>query len=341
MRTDHTHSPCPDPKSRYALPSSPSSFRNLFLRHYGGFRGFCQSHRDIGVAIIVVDCSRDRLVQFGWVPATGGGPKAAIVGRHPKTHVPVMGSNSLALRHFIIITEPPRSYAGPKGDISYHVLDLHTGTGFVDEIGTHLRGLRSEGPTFLRCDRYAIFMLVTGDPTDWPMSPSLAYSYLPERVYLDEVSSVPTALRLHREALPPRPIETRRTSVTRTTGAMAIGHDLLQRGESALGSLEICNYLDSDAFRIGPAALRSGVLLGRYSDRCATSQAMASPRVSRVHLLLLSIDGALYAIDTASSNGSVLLDDPGRQVSVVRLWPGLRLSLAGVAFVRWQPARTH
>jgi hypothetical protein len=56
--------------------------------------------------------------------------------------------------------------------------------------------------------------------------------------------------------------------------------------------------------------------------------------LSRVHLLVLELDGALYAIDTASTNGSWCGRD---RVRATRLQPGLRVSLGGKATVEWRP----
>jgi hypothetical protein len=77
------------------------------------------------------------------------------------------------------------------------------------------------------------------------------------------------------------------------------------------------------------------VLLGRY-DRCDTAglPVLIDPALSRVHLLVLELDGALYGIDTASRNGSWSGAD---RVRATRLLPGLRLSLAGKATVEWRP----
>jgi hypothetical protein len=46
--------------------------------------------------------------------------------------------------------------------------------------------------------------------------------------------------------------------------------------------------------------------LGRYA-RCDSSDLMADVAVSRTHLLLISIEGTLYAIDTASTGGSYVV----------------------------------
>jgi hypothetical protein len=60
---------------------------------------------------------------------------------------------------------------------------------------------------------------------------------------------------------------------------------------------------------IGDRALRDGVLIGRYA-RCDGAALLEDPSMSRVHMLLLHVDDALLAIDTASRNGSHLAGQP-------------------------------
>ena len=88
---------------------------------------------------------------------------------------------------------------------------------------------------------------------------------------------------------------------------------------------------------LGPTALRQGVLLGRY-ERCQLLGHLgpATEQISRVHLLVIQLDGALWAVDTASSNGTC---SDGEAVKVVRLQQGTHLELAGeeVSVAWWMP----
>ena len=60
--------------------------------------------------------------------------------------------------------------------------------------GKHLRGLAAEGPAILRLGGYMLFILMLGDPTDWPASASDAWAMLPERVYFDEMERCATGV---------------------------------------------------------------------------------------------------------------------------------------------------
>jgi hypothetical protein len=105
--------------------------------------------------------------------------------------------------------------------------------------------------------------------------------------------------------------------------------------DPARGELRVDSASGGAAVRIGARAARRGVLLGRYG-RCDTAglPVLIESSLSRVHLLVLELDGALYAIDTASRNGSWC---GGERVRATRILPGLRITLAGAATVEWRP----
>jgi hypothetical protein len=85
---------------------------------------------------------------------------------------------------------------------------------------------------------------------------------------------------------------------------LAAERSLVAAGEEPLGTIEIASPLGHDMVALGPSAARDGVLLGRY-ERCDSHglSALCDGRVSRVHCLLVVVDGSLYAVDVASQNG--------------------------------------
>jgi hypothetical protein len=54
---------------------------------------------------------------------------------------------------------------------------------------------------------------------------------------------------------------------------------------------------------LGERALDDGILVGR-SDRCDSPGILQDRILSRVHLMLFTLGGRFYALDTASRNGS-------------------------------------
>lgn len=76
-------------------------------------------------------------------------------------------------------------------------------------------------------------------------------------------------------------------------------------------------------FRVPPARLEEGVLLGRYR-RCQASEVLEEDtRISRVHACLLAREGRRYVVDCGSTNGT-FVEDPERDAPV-ELGPGRRL----------------
>jgi pSer/pThr/pTyr-binding forkhead associated (FHA) protein len=84
--------------------------------------------------------------------------------------------------------------------------------------------------------------------------------------------------------------------------------------------------------RVGHAALRDGILLGRY-DRC-DGAAHADSGVSRVHALLIQLGEQLVAVDLASTNGTAEVGAPPARSIVMGACT--ELVLGEVTRVRWR-----
>ena len=77
--------------------------------------------------------------------------------------------------------------------------------------------------------------------------------------------------------------------------------------------------------------LERGVLIGRY-ERCQLAGASGS--LSRVHLVLLLDGGDVWAVDTASLNGTIV---EGQRISAIQLDRELELRLPSGMGMRWVP----
>ena len=135
-------------------------------------------------------------------------------------------------------------------------------------------------------------------------------------------------------------------------------HDLGNAGPIR-GKLSISSAQGDLSVRINQETAHRGLLLGAY-ERCHSKAVsiLSCDGISRVHLLLLDIAGELYAIDTGSTNGVYLVDEPGSQrrsesfmaegtdvglpgqrIRSVRLEAGATLLLGhGYACLRWAPS---
>lgn len=319
-----------------------------------------------GVAVVAVDCLRQRVAGSMCIAAKPAAINAGIVGRHGQCDLFLEGDPSLSLRHMVVVVEPMREWGGPTPiDLRYRLIDLRTSSAFRDEAGRRLEAATVEGPAFVFVGRYALFCFPTGGEGEWPERAEDAVAALPDRIYLDERDAEPDRWRRRRRgeggksAQPPRAgslaasaasfdrwaegsevHDERRsqvsTRVTSTSGPARARVDHPGEDEVLFGTIEITSRLGADRVRIGADAAGRGLLLGRYS-RCDTAGAasLALEKISRVHLLLVRVGDDLWAIDTASTNG---VSAAGEDVRVHRMRAGEDLALAdGTSAIRWQP----
>lgn len=309
-------------------------FRELFTAAYPGFADRCREIHEPGIALVAVDEISGRPMGLVRLLARVQRHVSAIVGRHDECDLYLNAHGRLALRHLAVVLDPVRDWR-PGANVRYRVLDLRTSEGFADENDRPLRGLRCEGPALLRCGGYALFIMPLGDPTDWPTRADDAWTFLPERVYFDELDK--SALGSVRRAPRIPQLPTLATSIThrsliiRTHGPRDTSDGLVESGDIA-GTLELIGPRNRGTIRIGHDELRDGVLIGRYA-RCNNAQLGDDPSLSRVHALLIQIEDAILAIDTASLNGMREIDQP--KARLIQLVGDTELVLGTATRARW------
>ena len=307
-----------------ALPGElpARSFEDTFRRHYPAVRDLLNDHPRPGLGLVAV--GSEGLEGTAWFDARKDEANPLILGRHASAEIFLPSDPSLSLRHLAVVLHRHRAPA----PVRFRVLDLRTPTAFADEEGRRLEAIESEGPLMIRCASYALLMFPTGGAGPrWPAEPELAWPRIPPRVYVDSRAADPERrLGLGDRAgvtlVPsfPGPVFTARAPLP---------------FDPPRGELLVASSSGRVSLRLGARAARQGVLLGRY-ERCDTAglSVLASPSLSRVHLLVIELDGALYAVDTASKNGSWR---GSREIRSLRMEPGLRLRLAKDATVEWRP----
>ena len=318
------------PTVMHSAPRMARGLRELFVAAYGKFAKPCRAVDEPGIALIAVDEWTGRATGLVQLRARVARHVAAIVGRHDACDLYLTGSDDLALRHLAVVLDPVHSWTRGSSTVRYRVLDLRTQRGFCDEDGRPLRGLRCEGPALLRCAGHALFVLPLGDPSDWPESAADAWAMIPERVYFDELDRCPEGSM---PRMAPVVTTTHRSMIMRTHGPRDTGSSLVSVGDHA-GTLELIGRHHRGSLTLGHDALRDGVLLGRYA-RCDGAALLDDPSLSRVHALLLHVDDALIAIDTASRNGTRLLGEPDARVIAIGGETELRLGSSTRARWRW------
>ncbi len=314
--------------ARPIVRSRIGTARDLFVGAYAKFAPVCRAFEEPGLAVIAIDEATGIPAGIVKLCARVQRPVAAIVGRHDHCDLYLEGRSELSLRQLAVIVDPVKSWERGATAIRYRVLDLRTSAPMVDEDGRPLRGLAAEGPAILRCAGYVLFMLVLGDPSDWPADAADAWSMLPERVYLDELENCASG------SLPKirRPkLDARETFITRTNGPRDTAMRLAQG--DGVGVLEIYTPNRQLVINIGADALGDGVLLGRYGRCDLTDAAGEDHSMSRLHALLMQLEDRLLLVDTASSNGTF---EGGERVRVVVVEGNTELRLGKKTFLRWR-----
>jgi hypothetical protein len=320
----------PNLATSYGAPSRPlaRTIREMFLGAYARFAAPCREVDEPGVALLAVDEATGAAAGLVRLRARVGRHVAAIVGRHDKCDLFLDRHATLALRHLAVVLDPVQSWRRGDTAVRYRILDLRTDSGFTDEDGKIMRGLRAEGPAILRCAGHAIFALPLGDPTDWPADGRDAWSMLPERVYFDEMQCRPEGSVINM----PLDTQTRRSMIYRTHGPRDTGAGPVAIGDTA-GVLDIVGETRSGRLSVGADALRDGILLGRYA-RCDGAALLEDPLMSRVHALLIGVDDSVVLIDTASRNRSWQTGyAPAR---VIPIENGTEINLGKRTRIRWR-----
>jgi hypothetical protein len=180
------------------------------------------------------------------------------------------------------------------GAVRLTAVDLETTNGLQLESGEAARVVEGEGLQLFFVSNFVFFCVPTGQPVPWRPHGDDPWATLTPR----------GSLRLEQ-------------SGRRTAGA-------------PLGRLELRG---PEAFFTAPVdalALRRGFLVGR-DPRCDAVTPLNT--VSRVHLALLRLDGARFAFDTGSTNGTF---HSGERLKAVALTPGLTLTLGFDLTATWR-----
>jgi hypothetical protein len=224
-------------------------------------------------------------------------PEFVVLGRHSQCDLRLASDSSISLRHLVI------SACRQGGELRVRLSDLGTETGITTEDGQRCEGLAAEGAAFVTVGAYQLFLLPTGAlaPIAWGGTAEEAWAGIPDRVYADRRSS-----RSHTPARRVQLVEPvdRRAIATQIidppTALRERRPDAGARGPM-IGTLTLETVYAREVYEVHDVDLARGVLIGRY-DRCAFGS--ADERLSRVHLLLVRDGAGVWAVDTASSNGT-------------------------------------
>jgi hypothetical protein len=179
--------------------------------------------------------------------------------------------------------------------------DLRSGQPFATEDGAPAAAVVAEGPLFVSVGEYAVLFVpaarFTGGP--WPADGEAAWRALPRREFIERrgatmASPAPARVRLEKGI----------SRITRVDAPRMLG-DEAPAAQAAGPPWAEVTVVDRDGavrHRVSTEQIARGVLLGR-SSRCQIGHDVDG-LVSRVHLLIVRIGAEVWALDTASTNGT-------------------------------------
>lgn len=203
-----------------------------------------------------------------------------VIGRHTRCGL-ALGDVDVSLRHLVAHW----SSAAP----ALRVWDLRTAQPFVTEDGQRTSAVVADGVTCCTVAGYTL-VFVPLDAVTFAMDADDAWAHLPRRRY--------DAIRPAREHVARRGLD---TTVTHTLPALVFGGPSGPDGP-VVGELSLDLPTGRTTRRVTEAQLERGFLFGRY-ERCQLG-AVDDGWLSRVHLLVVRIGRTIWAIDTASTNGT-------------------------------------
>ena len=267
--------------------------RSLFNHHQRRMAKVLREHTRLGVAVFALHPTLGLAGQL-WLEGSES-LRAATIGRHSQVDLFLPEVEELSLRHFLVLVR--RRDVG----LRMQVLDLVTPHGFQAEGREVLRALETDGPVVFSAAGYTFVAVPTGAGTPWDSNATDPWSSLPRRVITTSTRSVRLLPRARKTGGDPHG-----TFVSVLDGPVeAEPEQLLPRGDVAVGRLTVSEGRRRTHLRVGEAALQRGVVLGRY-ERCAGHQAFENDLVSRVHAVLIEVDGVVHLVDAGSSNGTSL-----------------------------------
>jgi FHA domain len=283
---------------------SEEPFAAVFRKHFAALRAAHQAQPHEGVLIAAIDESGifDGHAHLR-LPTTG--IAHLVVGRHERCDVVLSRDSDISLRHVLI-----RATRGPSGIMQLRAIDLRSRKGLLSEDGRRCEAVASRGPLFLQVGSYLMLLLPTGPQVKpWTRDADETWRGFAPR----EQEILP----------PPQPIKSRAAPSAKAVKLAAI---TIQSASPQTGDLTSTHAVWSDQ-------LERGILVGR-DDRCSHG-GTEEGNLSRVHLVLLSVDDEVWAIDTASTNGTrALAGLPFRQLL---LTGETQLVLADALSLRWAP----
>src|SRR3954462_6039263 len=278
----------------------------VFRKHFQALKAAHDAQPGDGVLVAAVD-GNGLFDAHAHLRLPQSGIAHLIVGRHERCDFVLSRDSDVSLRHVLI-----RATRTAKGSVHLRAIDLRSRLGLLSEEGKRCEAVASKGPLFLQGASYTLFLIPTGPSTrPWSDDADATFgSFFPR----------------NQEILPPpQPLKSRAAPAAR---AVKLATITISSSSPETGDFTSTHAVWSDQ-------LERGILVGRGA-RCSPG-GFDEANPSRVHLVLLSVDDEVWAIDTASTNGTREQDGPCFRQPL--LSGDKELVLADSLFLRWSPSR--
>ena len=289
---------------RWTMALAQDPLAAVFRRHYPALKAAYDAAPYEGVLVAAVD--RHGLFDaHAHLRLPQSGIAHLILGRHERCDFVLSRDADVSLRHILV-----RATRAAGGQIHLRAIDLRSRVGFASEDGRRCEAVASRGPLFLKVASYTVFLFPTG-PGTRPWSGDAESTWRGFSPRSQEVLP------------PPQPLKSRAAP---GANAVKLATITITSSSPQAGDLTSTHAVWSDQ-------LERGILVGR-DDRCSHG-GHEEGNLSRVHLVLLSVDDEVWAIDTASTNGTRIQSGP--QFRQLLLSGEMRLVLADALSLRWAP----
>lgn len=248
-----------------------------------------------------------------------------VIGRHDCCAL-TLKDDEISLRHALV-----RVNRQGLGEARVRLIDLGSSNTFRTEDGQVCKSVLAEGPLFVHLLGYQLYLFPTGTlaPSRWETTPEATWNSFPERVYLDQ--RIPERMNRENKRPPAQPGRVRRQTYMTLLPAAQHLRAKPGAGGQIVGTILLSAENTQIAHRVSLEDLERGVLIGRY-ERCQL--AGASHSLSRVHLVLLRDGNDIWAVDTASLNGTIV---DNQKISAIVLDREIELRLPAGMGMRWVP----
>jgi len=292
--------------------------RSIFNHHQRRLHQMLREYPSPGVAIFALH-PRHGIAGHMWLQASDS-LRSGTVGRHNRVDLYLADDESLSLRHLLVLVK--RRAQG----LWFRIADLSTPLGFLNEQAEALRAVDSNGPLVLQAASFSLLVVPTGMPPPWDPDAADAWSTLPPRIRVNEKGRVLEGLR---QGVRPRG---RATAVTQLEGFAEAGPEpVLEPGEAIRGHLLLLQTGVEQRLAVGASALKRGIIIGRYS-RCVGNTSSMTNLMSRVHAVVIEVDGQVHIVDAASTNGTFA---DGVEVKCAPVGRCVSYSLGSDTLLRW------